>query len=93
MRMNELPPKSEAVRRLRVLPKLIRKERLRCAQAALDTAMFAHDKYPDEPAQWIRAEAILRDVLMDQSARIEWFIACRKPRAPSSSSPAKGGKP
>ena len=79
MKISDLPKKSEARRRLAILDLPRRRERLRCAQSALDVAMFCWERWPDEPAQWIRAEEILRGILVDYDARIQWFIE-KKPR-------------
>ena len=84
MTINQLPEKSRARRLLKPMTYSATKERLRCAQAALDMALWCHDKYPDEPAQWIRAEQLLKDILKDNAVRIEWWL---KPTPPS----AEGG--
>lgn len=73
MKISDLPPKSEAVKALRLLTPDARRERLRCAQEAVWLAVFCRKHYPDQPAQWIRCEAILRGILEDPYCRLDWW--------------------
>ena len=82
MKITDLPKKSEARRLLTMMDRgnPAYRERLRCAQHALDLALWCHEKYHDEPAQWIRCEQLLQSILKDNCARFEWFRAERKAR-------------
>ena len=72
--MTDLPPKSRARRLLRKLSREARRERLRCAEAALTALQFDYLNYrEDEPGQWIRCEQILRGILRDDNANLAWF--------------------
>lgn len=73
MKLKDLPRNSKAIHSLLRLSRPAREERLRCADAALEVAQFCARVYPDEPAQRIRCEDILGDILNDSSARISWW--------------------
>ncbi len=82
MKIKDLPQKTKAVRQLKRLSLPAAMERLRCAQAAVDMALWCHEKYKDEPSQWIRSEQILSEILRDPEVKIEWFIAARSKDSP-----------
>ena len=65
----KIPINSQAAKRLKKLNGTVRRERLRCARRAYELGMWVKDKYPDEPAQWIRVEQVYKDILMDNYAQ------------------------
>lgn len=75
MKLTDLPPKSRARRLLRKLSREARRERLRCADAVLVTGYFAKltKELDGEFEPYLRCESILRDILRDDNARLEWF--------------------
>jgi truncated hemoglobin YjbI len=77
--MSELPRMSKARKELEGLDPKVRRERLRCANHALDLAVLCKKLYPEESSQWLRCESILMDILKDDSARIAWFMDRRAP--------------
>ncbi len=73
MKITDLPPKSQARKKLMRLSPDARNERLRCAQEALDTALWLYDKYKDSPEQWLRCEQVLGQILKDHQVWITWW--------------------
>lgn len=73
MKITDVPKNSKAAKNLRRLPPGARRERLRCAGWALFHAKLYQRLYPENPAQWIRCEAILRDILKDFSLTLAQF--------------------